>query len=104
MGLVGVGAFVPIAEDLTLLGDDLPDEGHENFAAFFGGVEPVKALLAMGAHPDARYILLQGLWETLVSCMRMMAISSVLQCTQCTAITSGPRNPISLRNCVSFIP
>ena len=38
---VGVGAFVAIAENLALLGDDLPDERHQDFAALVGGAAPV---------------------------------------------------------------
>src|ERR1700733_12110622 len=38
---VGVGAFVAITENLALLGDDLPNERHQDFAALVGGAAPV---------------------------------------------------------------
>ena len=37
----GVGAFVTVTKDLSLLRDDLPEERHQRFAAFVGGVAPV---------------------------------------------------------------
>src|SRR5438045_9217418 len=41
---IGVGAFVAIAKDLSLLRDDLPQKRHEGFAAGFQSPAPVHFL------------------------------------------------------------
>ncbi len=41
---IGVGAFVAIAEDLSLLRNHLPNKRHQRLAAFFRAVAPIGLL------------------------------------------------------------
>lgn len=67
-------------------------------------VRPAASISGTGAMPSPTYNMLHGLWETFTSRIFSSRRSRLLQCTQCTARTSGPRNPISSKNWVVVIP
>ena len=58
---------------------------------------PARRISTTGAIPEPKYMLLMGLCDTLTPCRQKISISSGRMRTQCTASTSGPKNPISSR-------